>query len=48
MLTFHFLFLHVFLKDQMREISSQLPIWGAIISSPPHKYLKEKKKNFLK
>jgi hypothetical protein len=26
MLTFHFLFLHVFLKDQMREISSQLPI----------------------
>jgi hypothetical protein len=48
MLTFHFLFLHVFLKDQMREISSQLPIWGAIISSPPLKYLKEKKKIFLK
>jgi len=46
MLTFHFLFLHVFLKDQMREISSQLPIWGAIISSPPLKYLKEKKKLF--
>jgi hypothetical protein len=33
MLTFHFLFLHVFLKDQMREISSQLPIWGAILFS---------------
>ncbi len=29
----------------MHEISSQLPIWGALISSPPHKCLKEKKNN---
>ncbi len=51
MLTFHFLYVFLLftcvLKEQMGEISSQLPIWGAIISSPPHKYLKKKKKNFL-